>query len=112
MNFTMSIEIDLVTHECMHLLLRSPKFMNSVLVYIDVSANTKKNWLGIGLATLKAVGLTIIDKYSQIEIKRRKIMGISAFIYILCLLNYQYWSAAFASIFSYPVYSNKYMKSS
>ena len=39
-------------------------------------------------------------------------MGISAFIYILCLLNYQYWSAAFASIFSYPVYSNKYMKSS
>ena len=62
--------------------------------------------------TLKAVGLTIIDKYSQIEIKRRKIMEISAFIYILCLLNYQYWSAAFASIFSYPVYSNKYMKSS
>ena len=39
-------------------------------------------------------------------------MGISAFINILCLLNYQYWSAAFASIFSYPVYSNKYMKSS
>ena len=38
-------------------------------------------------------------------------MGISAFIYILCLLNYQYWSAAFASIFSYPVHSNKYMKS-
>ena len=37
-------------------------------------------------------------------------MGISAFIYILCLLNYQYWSAAFASIFSYPVNSNKYMK--
>ena len=72
MNFTMSIEIDLVTHECMHLLLRSPKFMNSVLVYIDVSANTKKNWLGIGLATLKAVGLTIIDKYSQIEIKRKE----------------------------------------
>ena len=34
-------------------------------------------------------------------------MGISAFIYILSLLNYQYWSAAFASIFSYPVYSNK-----
>ena len=62
--------------------------------------------------TLKAVGLTIIDKYSQIEIKRRKIMGINAFIYILCFLNYQYWSAAFASIFSYPVYSNKYMKSS
>ena len=68
MNFTMSIEIDLVTHECMHLLLRSPKFMSSVLVYIDLSANTKKNWLGIGLATLKAVGLTIIDKYSKIEI--------------------------------------------
>ena len=66
----------------------------------------------IGLATLKAVGLTIIDKYSQIEIKRRKIIGISAFIYILCLLNYQYWSAACASILSYPVYSNKYMKSS
>ena len=87
MNFTMPI--DLVTHECMHLLLRSPKFMNSVLVYIDVSANTKKNWLGIGLATLKAVGLTI-DKYSQIGMKRRKIMEISAFIYILCLLNYEY----------------------
>ena len=30
-------------------------------------------------------------------------MGISAFIYILCLLNYQYWSAAFASKFNYPV---------
>ena len=38
-------------------------------------------------------------------------MGISAFIYILCLLNYQYWSAAFDNIFSYPVHSNKYMKS-
>ena len=29
-------------------------------------------------------------------------MGISAFNYILCLLNYQYWSAEFASIFNYP----------
>ena len=85
MNFTMSIEIDLVTHECMHLLLRSPKFMNSVLVYIDVSANTKKNWLGIGLATLKAVGLAIIDKYSQIEIKRKEDNG-NKCIYLYFLL--------------------------
>ena len=111
MNFTMSIGIDLVTHECVHLLLRSPKFMSSVLVYLDVSVNTKKNWFGIGLVTLKAVGLTI-DKYSQIEIKRRKRMEISAYIYILCLSYYQYWPVAFACIFSYPVYSNKYMKSS
>ena len=84
-NFTMSIEIDLMTHECMHLLLRPPNFIS-----LDVSVNTNKNWFGIGLVTLKAVGLTI-DKYSQIEIKRRKIMETSAFIYILWLLNYQYW---------------------
>ena len=38
-------------------------------------------------------------------------MGINAFIYFLCLFNYQYWSLAFDGIFSYPVYSNKYMKS-
>ena len=107
-NFTMSIEIDLVTHECMHLLLRSPKFI--LCIGLDVSANTKKNWLGIGLATLKTVGLTI-DKYSQIEIKRRKRTEISAYIYILCLSYYQYWPVAFACIFSYPVHSNKYMKS-
>ena len=66
MNFTMSIKIDLVTHKCMHLLLWPLKFMCSLLVFY-VSANTNKNWLGIGLAILKAVGLTI-DKYSQIEI--------------------------------------------
>ena len=96
----------------MHSFVTSVTSICELCIGLDVSANTKKNWLGIGLATLKAVGLTIIDKYSQIEIKRRKVMGISAFIYILCLLNYQYWSAAFASIFSYPVYSNKYMKSS
>ena len=28
-------------------------------------------------------------------------MEISAFIYILWLLNYQYWKVAFVSIFSY-----------
>ena len=96
----------------MHAFVTSVTSIHELCIGLDVSANTKKNWLGIGLATLKAAGLTIIDKYSQIEIKRRRIMGISAFIYILCLLNYQYWSGAFASIFSYPVYSNKYMKSS
>ena len=68
MNFTMSIEIDLVTHECIHLLLRSPK-IHEFCIGLDVNANTKKNWFGIGLATLTAVGLTIIDKYSKIEIK-------------------------------------------
>ena len=38
-----------------------------VFIGFYVSANTNKNWLGIGLAILKALGLTI-DKYSQIEI--------------------------------------------
>ena len=28
-------------------------------------------------------------------------MGISVFIYILCLLNYQFWPVAFVSIVSY-----------
>ena len=78
----------------MHAFVTSVTSICELCIGLDVSANTKKNGLGIGLATLKAVGLTIIiDKYSQIEIiqiKRRKIMGISAFIYILCCLNYQY----------------------
>ena len=81
----------------MHAFVISVTKIRELCIGLDVSVNTKKNWFGIGLATLTAVGLTI-DKYSQIEIKRRKIMGISAFIYILCLLNYQYWSVAFVSI--------------
>ena len=66
---------------------------------LDVRVDTKKNnRLGIELVTLKA--------------KQRKIMEISAFIYILCLCIINIGQFPLLIFLVIAVYSNKYMKSS